>query len=221
MTSVVEICNLALSHLGDSASVSSIDPPEGSAQAEHCARFYPIARDSLLEQHSWQFATRRSALAQVQNVATEWLYAYAEPNDCLSKLAVLAPDARDDYSEPMVLNGTYLGVRTGIGIYTPQPYCSEIAEDGSPIILTNQQNAWLRWVARVTDTNRFSPLFVETLAYWLASKLAGPVLKGTEGVRMGEAMAQKAMIMLGKAGVSDSMDQRTPTGQSVSWIAGR
>ena len=60
MASDVEICNLALSHLGDTATVASIDPPEGSAQAEHCARFYPIARDALLEKHDWSWATRRS-----------------------------------------------------------------------------------------------------------------------------------------------------------------
>ena len=63
MASEVEICNLALSHLGDTATVASSDPPEGSAQAEHCARFYPIARDALLEMQNWKFATRRATLA--------------------------------------------------------------------------------------------------------------------------------------------------------------
>ena len=64
MASEVDICNLALSHLGDNATVASIDPPEGSAQAEHCSRFYPIARDTLLEMHNWNFSTRRAVLAQ-------------------------------------------------------------------------------------------------------------------------------------------------------------
>ncbi len=49
MPSVVDLCNLALAYLGDDATVASIDPPEGSAQAEHCQRFYPIARDTLLQ----------------------------------------------------------------------------------------------------------------------------------------------------------------------------
>lgn len=62
MPSAVTICNLALAHLGDSATVSSIDPPEGSAQAEHCARFYPVALGLLLEAHPWNFATKRSRL---------------------------------------------------------------------------------------------------------------------------------------------------------------
>jgi hypothetical protein len=63
VASEVDICNLALGHIGDSATVSSINPPEGSAQAEHCSRFYPIARDSLLEMHNWGFATKRTNLA--------------------------------------------------------------------------------------------------------------------------------------------------------------
>ena len=61
MASDVDICNLALSFLGDDANVSSISPPEGSQQSEHCARFYPIARDGLLQMHNWNWASRRRA----------------------------------------------------------------------------------------------------------------------------------------------------------------
>ena len=75
MASTVDICNLALAHLGDTATVASIDPPEGSAQSEHCARFYPIARDSLLEMHAWNFSMRRINLAQLTNSWPEWQYA--------------------------------------------------------------------------------------------------------------------------------------------------
>jgi len=47
VASTVDICNLALGYLGDTATVSSLNPPDGSAQAQHCARFYPIARTSI------------------------------------------------------------------------------------------------------------------------------------------------------------------------------
>ena len=63
MASVVAICNTALSHIGDSANVTSIDPPDGSAQAGYCATFYPIALSAILEMASWGFATARSTLA--------------------------------------------------------------------------------------------------------------------------------------------------------------
>ena len=98
MASEVDICNLALGHLGDAATVSSLNPPEGSAQAEHCARFYPIARDSLLELHAWNFSTTRVALASLGSDWPEWQYCYACPTDAVNLLAVLGPSVSDDYS---------------------------------------------------------------------------------------------------------------------------
>lgn len=99
MASVIDIVNLSLSFLGDTATVSSIDPPEGSAQAEHCARFYPLARDSLLEMHTWGFSTKRIQLAMLTSGWPEWTYCYAQPTDALNLLAVLPPEATDDYSQ--------------------------------------------------------------------------------------------------------------------------
>ena len=61
MATEIDICNLALAHLGDDATIASIKPPEGSAQAEHAARYYPIARNSLLESHTWNFAAKRAS----------------------------------------------------------------------------------------------------------------------------------------------------------------
>ena len=93
MASEVDICNLALARLGDNATVASIDPPEGSAQAEHCARFYAVARDSLLEMHAWKFATRRVQLAKLTVESWDWSFAYAEPTGALKLLGVLSATA--------------------------------------------------------------------------------------------------------------------------------
>ena len=98
MASEVEICNLALAHLGDDATIASIDPPEGSAQAEHCARFYAIARDSLLQMHNWNFASKRVALAGVNMPYTMWAYAYACPGDMMVAVSVLPPEVENDYT---------------------------------------------------------------------------------------------------------------------------
>ena len=34
MASEIDICNLALSHLGDTATIASLDPPEGSVAGD-------------------------------------------------------------------------------------------------------------------------------------------------------------------------------------------
>ena len=84
MATEIDICNLALAHLGDDATIASIKPPEGSAQAEHAARFYPIARNSLLEAHTWNFAAKRASLATTTNTIEQWEYAYVAPADMMT-----------------------------------------------------------------------------------------------------------------------------------------
>lgn len=222
MASEVDICNLALGHIGDAATVSSIIPPEGSAQAEHCARFYPIARDALLEMHAWGFATKRVNLASLGSGWPEWQYAYACPNDAVNLLAVLPQTATDDYSVGM----TYMFSQTGDpiaagGIYQPQPYNYESLDDGTIVIYTNQENAMLRYTSLVTDTTVFSPLFIVTLSWLLASYLAGPVIKGDAGAAEAKRCLGMATGMLSKATVSDANQRRTTIAQNTPWMTGR
>jgi len=222
VASEVDIANLALGRLGDSATVASLNPPEGSSQAEHCARFYPIARDSMLEMHTWGFATKRISLAQLTNNWPQWAYAYACPSDALNLLAVLAPDANNDYSSGLVLSETAYGtVNAGSGIYTPQEFVTEADDDGNDIIYTNQANAMLRYTRRVTDTTKFSPLFIDALAWLLASNMAGPILKGDAGMKAGQQCLAAFNAVMVKATVSDANQQRHNIKQSVSWMAGR
>lgn len=230
MASEVDICNVALGHLGDAANIQSISPPDGSAQAEHCQRFYPIARDSLLEMHTWSFITRRVALSQLTNPASGWAYCYAQPADLINPIAVLDPNARDDNSVgiPTASQWTETPGTNG-GVYTPQPFQLESALDGTDILYTNQVNAVLRYTARIIDTTKFSPLFVETLTWMLASMLAGPVMKGAEGAKMGASCRLIAFGQDGKSGLfgraqaSDANNKRTTVRDrhQVAWLNGR
>ena len=222
MASDVDICNLALGHLGDTATVTSIDPPEGSAQSEHCARFYPMARDSLLEAHMWGFATKRTTLALLGSAWPEWAYCYALPSDVLGIIAVLEQNAADDYSVPIPQPYSQIGtVNTGQGLYTPQPFSVETLDDGTSVIYTNVENAVMRYTAKVTDTTKFSPLFVDALSWYLASYLAGPIIKGDQGAAEAKRCAQMFSAVFGKATASDANQRRTKVAQSVPWMTSR
>lgn len=181
MASSVDICNLALAHLGDEATVSSILPPEGSAQAEHCARFYPIARDVLLEMHDWRFASRREVLAEVTNTLDSWAYAYALPNGCLAPRAVLMPESTDDTDT--------------------QDFIVETDDVGNLVLYTNVETATLRYTVLVTDTTKFTPLFINVISWLLASYLAGPV---TKDPKVKQVMYQMFNVELGKAAAADA-----------------
>ncbi len=221
MASDVDICNLALAQLGDTAAVQSINPPDQSAQAAHCARFYPIARDALLEMHTWGFATVRVALAQVTNPFSTWQYAYIAPSDAINYLEILDPNAMDDYSVGLQMAGTVpYSPASGVGIYTPQPFQVE-SIGGSEAILTNQANAVLRYTRSVSDTTEFSPLFIEGLATLLASHLAGPVLKGAEGRAASAQKMQEFFRWRALAIESEANQRRVLPVPGAQWMVNR
>jgi hypothetical protein len=233
MPAVVDICNVALAHIGDTANVQSIDPPDSSVQAKYCAQFYPIALKALLELSTWGFSTKRAQLASVDNPSSTWLFAYAMPANVINAISVLAPDALDDYSQNFGVQQQdtlaavwpvypdFAWFDPAANCYTPQPYSIEIDDDGNQIILTNQQNAVLRFTMFVTDPTRFSPLFVLALSYLLASMLAGPIIKGDAGAQMGAAMLKMFESIEIQGEASDASQRRTVVRQAVPWMAGR
>lgn len=216
MASVVDICNLAVSRLGDDASISSIDPPEGSPQAEHCARFWPIARDTLLQSHPWSFATSRSTLAALTPETDAWAYAYAMPSNCLLVLSVQHYEAPD--------YGLNESTEYGIAMpsaYSPQPFAAEVFADGTPVILTNQEEAAARYIRRVMDPSRYSPMFVEAASWLLASYLAGPMIKGSEGAKMAQYCTGMMEAMKERAIAADTTQRAGRPAHRVSWLASR
>ncbi len=201
MASEVDISNLALARLGASATISSFKPPDGSPHAEHCARFYPIARNTLLEMHAWGFATRRVALAPVANTSSQWTYAYAGPSSVQSYLNIFDPDAPDDSD--------------------PKPFIVEADANGNDIVYTNQENAVLQYVITITDPTKFSALFTDALAWLLASYIAGPIIKGDNGIKASQNCYKACLGLLPKAKSSDANNRKTSVTHSVPWIARR
>lgn len=221
MASEVDIYNLALTHLGDSASVSS--PTEASTQAAYCRQFYSIARDMVMEGHDWGFATTRTSLALLAaNETSTWLYAYAVPSDCLNTIAVLPSDAGNDYNTGQTAPTPWPDVRPfNTSAYQPQPYALEALQDGTPVIYTNQQNAVLRYTRTITDPGRFPPTLVMALSYQLAALVAGPLIKGDVGQGVADKMQQRAIQFLAIAHAADVGDTHHDTQHVVPWIAGR
>jgi len=179
MTTPVDICNVALAHIGHKATVVSIDPPESSNEAEYGALFWPTVRRSTLSSHSWGFATVRVSLASLAiTPPTPWLYAYAKPSNCVRFLGIKEPNASDDipfsdYREGRQNNQTviYSNVETAVGVY----------------------------VEDVTDSQLYLPELITAQEYLMAAKYAGPIIKGTEGMNVGRSMLEIGMNYLAEA----------------------
>lgn len=182
MAGEVDICNTALGHLGDDATVASISPPDGSVQAGQCARFYPLVRDALLSLHDWNFSTARAVLA-VSPIAPPigWAYAYALPSNCKQPIAILMPNSIPDLFSLQ----TNIFTPTGIDTLNAKDFVVETNPiDGTGLLYTNVEKATLLYSLGVIDTTKFSALFTMALARLLASYLAGPIIKGVTGTNV-------------------------------------
>lgn len=194
MASVVDICNIALAHIGAESLVTSIDPPDGSAEAGYCATFYPIARRAALEANNWSFARTRVQLAEVTNPSETWLYAYAVPAGCIKPRRVI-PLSTTQTSELYDWNASD-GVLDESG--------SSNFEVEGDIILTNEPEAWLIYTIDVTNTSKFSPMFTTALGMLLAGYLAGPIIKGREAINIGTSWTQAGQNALSRAATADA-----------------
>ena len=184
MSSDVSICNLSLSHIGQDGVITDIDPPDGTAEADYAAQFYPIARDEVLEKHAWRFATFRQALAPlaVNELEGMWGFAYAVPNLMLRALVALPPESVSDENAV--------------------PFEIEAQSDGTLVVYTNQESAWLKYIKQVTDTSKFTPGFVVAFSYKLAQYMAGPITKRPEVIKAMENAFDKAYLLATAADAS-------------------
>lgn len=198
MATEVDICNWSLALLGDEATVVSINPPEGSAQADHCARFYPMALQRALAEYAWSFATKRGQPAQLQRPPVGTEYAYAYPTDCARLLQVVDESGND------------------IRLYKVE------RSQWAMCIITDRPLAYVRYVTSECPAELFSAAFVQCLVHLLASMLAGAVITGSTGASLADNQMQAYERLLTKAIQEDALqnctddEPRTPyTGDMV------
>ncbi len=78
MRSIVDLCNLALSHLAQGYVVKELNEP--TKHANLCNTFYPVCRRELLDnEHQWTFAVKRVRLNV--DAGYEFGRAYVLPSD--------------------------------------------------------------------------------------------------------------------------------------------
>lgn len=205
MASVVDICNAALAHIGAESLVTSIDPPDGSAEAGYCKTFYPMARRAALEAANWSFARTRVQLAEVENVSEVWQYAYAKPAGCLKARRVLPLTLIQIYGAqvwPQGFDSPLLNAQALDNLFNERG--STDFEVEGDVLYTNEPTAWLLYTRDITDSSKFSAMFTSALGMLLAGYLAGPIIKGREAINVGTAWTEAGNNMLGKAIASDA-----------------
>jgi hypothetical protein len=215
MASDVDICNLGLAHIGAEAQVAAISPPDGSFEAGLCARFYPLARKELLDAETFSFAKKRVQLAAVTNTSLVWLYAYAVPADLINALRILRLKYVNDANLlwPAGTSYTSFDWRSVDELFSERGSADyEIEGD---VLRTNEPDAVLLYTSDVTDSTKFSPTFTAAFGMLMAGYLAGPIIKGVDGAKVGAQWRQAAYNMLAKAAASDA-NSSSERGQHVA-----
>ena len=180
--SIVSICNMALGHIGRSTLpiVALTDP---SVEARTCGLWYDPARQECLELYAWSFARQRVPLnLHSDPPPIEWAYRYAMPPNILAMRGFYNPLANSQlggltagangalYSAQGFWNGYYGDLSNAV------PYELELSLDGTMVtILTNLAQAIGVFTFDQQLTGLFSPGFINTLAWTLASKIAYPI----------------------------------------------
>ena len=152
MATEVSICSNALRRLGDSP-ITSLT--EDSERGRLCNAFYEPSRDAILRSHTWNFAINRANLAKLStSPAFEYANQFALPTDpfCLRVLKM----EFEDYEFKI----------------------ENLAEQGR-VLLTDEGEAKIIYIARVTNPSLFDSMFVDVLTAKLAVDLAYPVTNST------------------------------------------
>lgn len=156
-----QICNLALAHLKQTKTTISNLTTDSGNTAVQCRIHYDVCRRFVLVDHDWNFATRRIALTDISSdpmSPVTWNYRYDYPSNCLKIQEI----ERLSKSNP------------------PIPFRIEQEDDGSGLsILTDQEDARAIFTVDESNTNLFSPGFVTSLSWYLASELV-PALAGSD-----------------------------------------
>lgn len=142
ITSKVDICNMALSHLGNNSTITNIDTPSNDKELTF-ALWYDVARQAALKEMMPNFALRRGRFAKlVETPAFGYGYAYDYPTFCLKVLGI--GDVKDKENNYAVEGGR---------IYT------DIDDaDGLPV----------RYIRDITDVTKYSPEFKMAFSWYLA-----------------------------------------------------
>jgi len=149
-----EICNLALSRLGNFGDISDIDTPTNS-QEQVFAKWYDVIRQKVLKSMVPNFAMRRRTVAQLATTpAFGYGYAYEYPDNCLKVLGIdESQEKKNDYA-----------------IENNQILTDENAEDGLPI----------RYIFDEEDVSKFTDDFVMLLSWELANNVCMEITQDLE-----------------------------------------
>jgi len=194
--STVQIANFALSKVGSDSTIESLT--EDSTEAKECNLWLEHTRKQALAAYDWSFARVTKTLAAHGDDPTDlWGYRYVYPVDCVKARFLENPSGSKA---------------------DPVPYVVAQSTDGTKSILTDLNEAKLRYTKDVTTPGMYTEFFIELLATMLGAHIAFPL---TTKVRLSQFLAAAAQRMLTIAPAMDAAEQQEKAPREAEQIRGR
>lgn len=146
----LQICNIALGHLGEASIITMGD---NTPAAKACSLHYDLTRDEVLRAHRWNFAIGRDELTEEEAPPFGWNKRFALPADCLRSLEVNDSEEGDWITDKWVVEGRS--------------------------ILTNADSVRLVYVRSIGDEALTDPLFARAFSVKLAAALSETIRGST------------------------------------------
>ena len=195
METKVTVCNLALSRIGNKGSVENIDQPTKQTEVV-CAKWYDIARKSSLKHMMPNFARKREIWARdiSYTPAFGYDYAYKYKADCLKILGIgNLYEKKNNYA----IGGEYL-------------LTNDLYEDGLPV----------RYVADITNANKFTPDFIELFSWFLAREICIELTSSNEKYSQIESVLPQKIAEYCGVDAQENPPIRISHSQVPLWRAG-
>lgn len=191
MASKLDICNRALTKLGQTRITSMADTDKVSSACNNA--FEPVKR-ALFRAHPWNFTITRSKITGVATTdIPEYDYQFTIPSDCLKILQIYDLTFKEWAVEGSVI----------------------LANDGPDIYLRYQKD-----LTYVTDSEAtvFDDLFVEAMASKLAYELCELLTQSNS--KKAEA-AQDFRLAMAEAKRNDAQEGSAATFETSDWVTVR
>ena len=244
MTSEVDIANRALSAIGTRSQIASL--AEQSNEAIQCTLLLATIRDEIVRMAPWNSATNFNNLAlicaapgtpenpTIGNATWQkgippppWAYEYAYPADCLRPLYII-PQFTTGFASGVPITTAVTGgapsfwngppVRFKVAIDQVTNGVPAVGGQDTKVILTDQENAILTYLKRLTDPDVMDEQLQQAWVAALAGRLAIP-LTGDKGLANLKIQEANSFIQIARA--SDGNEGLTINNVTPDWIRTR
>jgi hypothetical protein len=211
-SAVVDICNLALTHIGQKNITSLSDATEN---ARRCLQIYANCRDEVLRDAAWKFATVIATLVENDVVTVVgWDYVYDLPADYVRIRKIYTDDTT--LFDTMISNSAMF-VNT-IPVTNPRGIPYKIVYDvdtAAQVLVSNANPLYIEYTVRINNPSFYDAMFIKALSFKLASELANYLC--TDSNESDKMLQRYAMIMSEAARVNGDEDGIPLEKRSTTW----